>query len=299
MSQRNKLPAAARVPAKFEPIAKPRPLVSGTLTVAPFTSLSGKIGVPTPASPLPVSPAQPVAPGAKPPLPALPKAPARATSTPPAGTVSPVGVPAAAPAATGEIIDAPLLMDHSSSPAMIKATGLIFKWTFFTAVLLGVGFMAMRFLVPFLKELQAPKTANVVVDKNAPMAVQMLQQTRQTVAKSDANVNEVHDILSALEGKTPPKKEAPKAVAPKPKAAPPPPKPLVKGDLGPYEEAVSKVKFGGVFEGGEPRAYLDGRIVRYGEIFNRELGLRFLGVDLQEHAILFTNADNVTFRKYY
>lgn len=299
MSQRNKLPTSARLPAKFEPIAKPRPLVPGTLTVAPFTSLSGKIGVPSPASPLPPSPAQPVAPGTKPPLPALPKAAARTASTTLTAPVAPGVVPAEATGASGEISDAPLLMDHSSSPAMIKATGIIFKWIFFTAVLLGVGFMAMRFLVPFLKELQAPKTANVVVDKNAPMAVQMLQQTRQTVAKSDANVNEVSDILTALEGKTPPKKEAPKAVAPKPKAAPPPPKPLVKGDLGPYEEAVSKVKFGGVFEGGEPRAYLDGRIVRYGEIFNRELGLRFLGVDLEEHAILFTNADNVTFRKYY
>ncbi|MSU48297.1 MAG: hypothetical protein EXS37_04255 [Opitutus sp.] len=190
-----------------------------------------------------------------------------------------------------------VLLTSSSSPALIRASGVIFKWTFLTAVFLGVGFMGLKYLVPILDELRHPERTNPKADKDASTVVKALRQTREVVAKSNSNVSVLDEVLAEVDKKTVAKKEAPKSPPP-PKAAPS----LVtwkKGDLTPFQEAVARVKFGGVFEGGEPRAYLDGRIVKYGEIFNRDLGLRFLGVDLEEHALLFTNADNVTFRKYY
>jgi hypothetical protein len=54
-----------------------------------------------------------------------------------------------------------------------------------------------------------------------------------------------------------------------------------------------------VVSGATSRAYIDGRFVKQGEIINRALGLRFAGVDAEAHMLLFTNADNVTFRKRY
>lgn len=155
----------------------------------------------------------------------------------------------------------------------------------------------MKYLYPILDELRHPERTNPKADKDASTAVKALRQTREVVAKSNANVSYLDEVVAEVDKVTVAPKVVPKPVEP-PKP-PPPPITYKKGDLTPFHEAVARVKFGGVFEGGEPRAYLDGRIVKYGEIFNRELGLRFLGVDLEEHALLFTNADNVTFRKYY
>ena len=66
-----------------------------------------------------------------------------------------------------------------------------------------------------------------------------------------------------------------------------------------FHAAVAQLKVDGVVSGATSRAYIDGRFVKQGEIINRALGLRFAGVDADAHMLLFTNADNVTFRKRY
>ncbi len=196
--------------------------------------------------------------------------------------------------------DVPLsggLMNHSSSPALIRAAGMFFKWGFMLAVFIGGGFMAIRYLIPILQEMRSP-TKSGTVDKKASVAVQALQQTRAVVAKSDANVSHLNEVLGII--------ESPKVVAAPPPPPPPPVKPkrapvasAGKVDLILFQEAVARLKVGGVLEGAVPRIYLNDRIVTYGEIIDKDLGLRFMGVDVKENAVLFTNADNVVFRKYY
>ncbi len=213
-----------------------------------------------------------------------------------APTVTPESEPVEAPASEA-------ILQHSSAPALMRASSMIFRWGTKAAVLLVVAFLAAKFLVPFLNELRNPGGTAALKDKEAPTAVRLIQQTRQVVAKSDANVAYLNEVAAIAEGK---------AVAPKVTSVAPVPVPAVaaavtsptetqgvKIDHSLFHEAVAKLKVGGVFDGAEPRAYLDGRLVKYGEIINRTLGLRFVGVDPNQHAVLFTNAENVTFRKHF
>ncbi len=192
------------------------------------------------------------------------------------------------------------LLESSNAPGKARALALIFRWGFTAGVLLGVGFLAIRFLVPLLQELRHPGGTDAIHDKDASTAVKALQQTRAVVAKNNANVNSLDEVVAASEGKT----------LVKPPAAKPPPAPPVvrrevrsvtagQTDLAPFYEAVARLTVSGVFDGPEPRVYLNGRIVKYGEIIDRDLALRFVGVDTESKAVLFTNAANVTFRKYY
>ena len=158
-------------------------------------------------------------------------------------------------------------------------------------MLLLMAFAAMKFLLPVVIEMRQAKVPNPVADKNAPTAVRAIQATRQVVAKSDANVAYLNEVVSAVETKPVEVKPAP---VPAPVAAPPAP-----SDLSRFHDAVAQLKVDGVVRGATPRAFIDGRFVKHGEIINRALGLRFVGVDPDEHMLLFTNADNVTFRKRY
>lgn len=321
MALRIKLPPSTRPPIRFEPIIKAE---------IPAELLRRGSNPPMPVSkPMVVAPPPPpmalpqVAPGAVAPAP-LPPVPLtartlfadRTSATPfPIPVARPdalpvAALPATAPAETtaepAELVEPPAseaLLKPSSAPALIRASSLIFKWGVITAILLGIGFLALKFLVPFLDELRNPGRTDAITNKEAPTAVRLLQQTRQVVAKSDANVEYLNNVVAAIDGNAVAPKAAPAKVAPVAPAAPvPAPKAVVAqtdSGLGAFQDAVSRLTVGGVFDGPEPRAYLDGRLVKYGEIINRNLGLRFVGVDQSQHAVLFTNADNVTFRKHF
>lgn len=188
------------------------------------------------------------------------------------------------------------LLNPSSAPALIRATGLLTKWGMFAAVLLAIAVLATRYLLPFLEELRHPGKGEALADKNAPTAVRVIQQTRAVVAKSDANVSYLNEVVLATEDKRvmAPAAAPSHALVAKAGAALP-----ARDDLTPYQEAIQRLQLGGVFDGDPPRIYLNGRIVKYAEIIDRNLGLRFIGIDVENKAVLFTNAANVTFRKYY
>jgi hypothetical protein len=204
--------------------------------------------------------------------------------------------PASAPAAQ---VDEPVstgLMTASAAPSRIRASSVMVKWSAIAAMLLLVAFAAMKFLLPVVIEMRREKVANPVADKSAPTAVRAIQVTRQVVAKNDANVAYLGEVVSAVENKPVEVKPVP---APAPVAAPRPPPPPPPSDLSRFHAAVAQLKVDGVVSGATSRAYIDGRFVKQGEIINRALGLRFAGVDAEAHMLLFTNADNVTFRKRY
>lgn len=205
--------------------------------------------------------------------------------------------PASAPAAQTDEPVSTGLMTASAAPSRIRASSVMVKWSAIAAMLLLVAFAAMKFLLPIVVEMRREKVANPVADKSAPTAVRAIQVTRQVVAKNDANVAYLGEVVSAVENKPVEVKPVP-APAPAPVAvavvpAPPP------TDLSRFHAAVAQLKVDGVVGGATPRAYIDGRFVKQGEIIHRALGLRFVGVDAVEHMLLFTNADNVTFRKRY
>lgn len=336
MALRIKLPPATRPPIRFEPIIKPEIpaelLRRGSTPPMPRvtpgpTPASTPVSMPTPKlmsvpSPMAGSLPQmaPVAAGqvAAPALPLTARTLfAERTSAAPfpasVAALNPLPVaalPATAPseaAAEGTELEEPpaseALLKHSSAPALIRASSLIFKWGVIAAILMGIGFLALKFLVPFLDELRNPGRTDAIANKEAPTAVRVLQQTRQVVAKNDAKVAYLDTVVAAMDGNAVAPKAAPAKATPEAAAAPAveakAPAVRVASDLSAFQEAVSRLTVGGVFDGPEPRAYLDGRLVKYGEIINRNLGLRFVGVDPDQHAVLFTNADNVTFRKHF
>lgn len=205
--------------------------------------------------------------------------------------------PASAPAAQAEEPVSTGVMTSSAAPSGIHASSVLVKWSAIAALLLLVAFAAMKFLIPVMVEMRREKVANPVADKGAPTVVRAIQATRQVVAKNDANVTYLNEVVSAVENKP---VEVQPVPAPAPVAVvPPPPPPPPPADLSRFHAAVAQLKVDGVVSGAAPRAYIDGRLVKHGEIINRALGLRFVGVDADEHMLLFTNADSVTFRKRY
>jgi hypothetical protein len=210
--------------------------------------------------------------------------------------------PAAAGAAEGDPPASEALLDSSASPAKIRAVGFVLKWGLIIAVLLGVGFAALRFLVPLVQEMSNPTQPGTAPRQDAPTAVRMLQETRAVVAKNNANVAHVNDVVAVALGEPAAKEAVPAESAPK---AAPAKRPAVAApgagpkELAPYEDAISRLKVGGVTELPEVRVYLDGRIVKFGEIVDRDLAIRFMGVDTTDKMLLFTNADNVLFRRPY
>jgi hypothetical protein len=215
--------------------------------------------------------------------------------------VAVVAAPAGSPAALTDEPASEAILKHSSAPALIRSSSMVFKWSVIAAMLLGVAFLAIRFLVPFFTELKKPKSAVVVVDKEASFAVKALQQTRQVAAKSDANVAYLHEVVATIE----PRPAEVKAAAPSAASMPPAASAAASAgrgsmpDLSRFQEAIARLKVESVVTGAVARAMIDGRFVKQGDIIDRNLGLRFTGVDPDEHVLLFTNADNVVFKKHY
>ena len=126
------------------------------------------------------------------------------------------------------------------------------------------------------------------------------------MAKNDAKVEYLHSIVAEVapmsdaekKGKPPGKEGAAEKKTGEPVAKPAPgvAVPFVStGNV--FRDAVEKFRVSGASYGDDPRILLDGRLVKYGEIVERELGLRFIGLDAATHEALFTNGANEVFRK--
>jgi hypothetical protein len=209
---------------------------------------------------------------------------------------APSAVSATASPSSAPEVSAATLAPPSAKPEVIRSAGVLIKWGAITAGALVVAFISMRFLVPFLQELNHPSKPAAGVDKNASTAVQMLQQTRQAVAKNDAKVDALNEVVAVVENKpvvTPPPSPAPVVRAPVPIPAP------TKVDLSQFQAAVDQLKVDAVTVGDSPRALIGGRFFKAGDLIDRKLGLKFIGANATEHTLLFSNLDNAVFRKHY
>jgi hypothetical protein len=203
-----------------------------------------------------------------------------------------------APAAEGENASGALL-NSSAAPSRIRAVGVLVKWSVILMVFLGICYAAMRFVFPFLQEYHHPTKGGTVVDKEAPTAVKMLQQTRAVIDQNNKNVSHVNDIAAAAlneKPKPPPAPVAQSAPVIRPK---PPGVAVTPAYLEPFQAAISRLKISGVAMEPEERAYVNGRVVKFGDIVDRDLAIRFMGVDPEDKVLLFTNADNVVFKMHY
>ena len=59
------------------------------------------------------------------------------------------------------------------------------------------------------------------------------------------------------------------------------------------------MKITGVTGGAEPRALIDGRMVKFGDVVDYRLGLRFVEVHEDEHEVRFIDADGTIYRRTY
>lgn len=208
---------------------------------------------------------------------------------------------------SGAVVDEPVseaLMKPSSKPALMRAGATIFKWGTLCAVLLAGGFYLMRgVLFPVVNELRKDKNAPAVVDKEASTLVQSVQQTKQVIAKNDANVAYLNQIMDHKpedeKAKPAPVVEPPPVVAPPPPASTVPNASAKEREYARQREAIANYEVSGVRDGAAPRLFHEGQVVRYGDIIDRQLGLRFVGVNADERVVLFANADNEIFKKPY
>ena len=192
-----------------------------------------------------------------------------------------------------------VLLKTSSTPALLRASATMLKLGFAVAVVLGIGYVAVQYGMPLIKEMSKPPGSPAVVDKEASTAVKVIQQTRAVVAKNDARVAQLDEVIGH---DAKPKEGAAKVAAPAPEPVPKPapPKVVVKGPpRAIVDQFLAQMVVGGVFEGAEPRAYLNGRIVKLDEIVDRPLGLRFIGIDGQQKELWFSNAEGLMFRRRY
>lgn len=215
----------------------------------------------------------------------------------PAGTTAVAAASSASPAGENTVDGSGALLTASSQPAQIRAAGIFLKWAMFGLIGIAIAFALIRFVIPFLQELRHPSTPGAAA-KDAPTAVRMLQQTREVVAKNDANAAYLNEIAATVEPKPVASPPAPAPVA-APVVAPVATPATAAADTASYQAAIDRMKVDSVVSGAAARAMIDGRLFRLGDIVDRRLGLRFTSVDVDAHTVLFTNADNVVFKKYY
>lgn len=176
---------------------------------------------------------------------------------------------------------------------VFRAFLVVLKWTLVGAVpLAGLYYVVEHVAKPVREEIARPKGTPTVVDKNASVLVQAVQQTRLTVEKHDRNVAEVNDLAGAAE----PAEAAEGAVAANGVTAP---RVRSTAGLSREEAAVEMLKVGAVIAGPPPRLMLGGKLVRLGDVVHEDFGLRFSGLDAAARVVLFVNAKGRVFRRSY
>jgi len=172
-----------------------------------------------------------------------------------------------------------------------RAFLVVFKWTLFGgAPLVGLYYLVTHVIIPVREEMGRAKGTTTVVDKEASGLVQAVQQARLTVEKHDANTEYLNQIAGAPERTvktTPAEKRHSTARV------------VSTAGMSRGEEVVALLRLGAVIDGKPPRLLIDGKVVRPGELVNEEYGLRFHGLDVAEHAVLFANAAGAIFRRSY
>ncbi len=283
--------------------AAPKPVDPVAAKLAPRTMKNMPVGATRPPLPMAAGAGGPAAAGTV----ALPGSAGAGPTLPTEGTTPAVSGGTTSPLPAGAAVDVPIsegVMRQSNSTVWMRASGVVLKWGVYGGMALAGCFAAGKYVVfPVISELQASqKGGDVVVDKKASATAQVLQQTRQVVSKNNAKVDYLNAIIEdqpeAAEKAAAKAAGAPKAEA-QPEAKPVAPK-VVAGTLAEQQrEAVGGYQIKGALHapGEEARILLDGRLVKFGEIVDSKLGLRFMGLDATQEFAVFTTGSNEVLRK--
>lgn len=252
--------------APSQPVSPEPGLISAALAKAQPPSATANVNTVPPASwLLPAQPETPssVAPQSAPPPPVT----TAPVLTPPSGRSSP-----------------PI-----SGPTFVR----FFKVCITATILLAGSYFAVKTAYPFLKELSQP--GSVKNAKEAPTSVKILQQTREVVAKNNANVDNLNAIINDPLGTA-----VPTAPAPAPLPAPPaPPKPKPQVRLEPLTGLVlDELHVSGVHGGHNPRIMVDGLLIGLGGVVDSKRRLRFVSLDEVRRVIVFSNGVQTVEKSY-
>ena len=66
-----------------------------------------------------------------------------------------------------------------------------------------------------------------------------------------------------------------------------------------FRSFVADAKISGVFQGTPPRAFINGRLVRLGEVVDSSLGIRFDSIDPKTKNIVFKDSSGATVARRY
>jgi hypothetical protein len=205
-------------------------------------------------------------------------------------------------AATAEAAgDLTVANDHSpgTGVAVIRTFGRFAKVMIGSAFLLGGLFYVTKFiLLPFYHEMQNPNQG--AVDRSAPAAVQVLQQTRKVVVENNARMAKLNDIVDGVQAEvaTRPAAGGP-AEAKSPEPRPVRSKAAEADRLFQIQMTLDGMKITGVTGGADPRAVIDGRMVKFGDVVDYRLGLRFVEVHEEDREVRFIDPEGTIYRRPY
>lgn len=155
--------------------------------------------------------------------------------------------------------------------------------------------MTIKFAYPVLRELVHPSGATALHDPNASTGVKVLQQTRQVVAKNNANVEYLNSLIGEVESQPIPDLPAsPEPIKPVVKH-----EPMIQINFKALSASIDQLQINGVIGGQDPRIMVNGMIVTPGGIIDPKLGVKFVGVNEENHVILLEDCNCVVFTKPY
>jgi hypothetical protein len=147
-------------------------------------------------------------------------------------------------------------------------------------------------------------TPSATLNEVAAMPKKTIDHAKSVIDQRTAQEESRAEEAFALENPTVPQPSAPApstaaqpakpetvqpAPAPAPSAPPPPAPVVVPKASNAFKAFVSEAKISGVFQGTPPRALINGRTVRAGELVNKELGVSFESIDVSTKTITFVD----------
>ena len=107
----------------------------------------------------------------------------------------------------------------------------------------------------------------------------------QRTAQEESRAEEAFALENSTAPQPPPPAPATVAQPAKPETVPV----VVPKASNAFKAFVSEAKISGVFQGTPPRALINGRTVRAGELVNKELGVSFESIDVSTKTITFVD----------
>jgi hypothetical protein len=189
----------------------------------------------------------------------------------------------------------------ASTPMSIPTFVRLFKLGITAVIVLGGSYFTIKQAYPVLMELAHPGSTNAISAKDAPLGLKVIKQTRSVIAKNNANVDHLNQIINdeyqVAPVTLPALPAAPQKLKTPPKAEIAPPVAVI--DLKALKNSVNDLTINGVVTGKDPRIIVDGLMVGVGSVVEPKTGLKFVGLDEEKRTVFLAGDNNAIFRKKY